>query len=49
MPWIGLSILLVLILILGAFIAYFFFGVGKDEDGAEDPRRRCDRNRSRRY
>ncbi len=33
MPWIGLSILLVLILILGAFIAYFFFGVGKDEDG----------------
>ena len=28
-----LSILLVLVLILGAFIAYFFFDVGKDEGG----------------
>ncbi len=31
MPWLGLSILLVLILILGAFVAYFFFDVGRDE------------------
>jgi len=29
-PWLGLSILLVLVLILGAFVAYFFFDVGKD-------------------
>ncbi len=33
-PWLGLSILLVLILILGAFVAYFFFGVGDDEGGS---------------
>ena len=29
-PWIGLGILLVLILILAAFVAYFFFDVGAD-------------------
>lgn len=33
MPWVGLSILLVLILILAAFIAYFFFDVGNDDGG----------------
>ncbi|MBN8866842.1 MAG: cell wall-binding repeat-containing protein [Solirubrobacterales bacterium] len=33
-PWLGLSILLVLVLILGAFVAYFFFDVGKDEGGS---------------
>ena len=32
MPWLGLSILLVLVLILGAFVAYFFFDVGKDDE-----------------
>lgn len=32
MPWIGLGILLVLVLILAAFIAYFFFDVGADPD-----------------
>jgi len=32
-PWLGLSILLVLLLILAAFVAYFFFDVGKDEGG----------------
>lgn len=32
MPWLGLSILLVLVLILGAFIAYFFFDVGNDDE-----------------
>lgn len=36
MPWLGLSILLVLVLILGAFVAYFFFDVGKD-DGNSSP------------
>lgn len=35
MPWLGLTILLVLILILAAFVAYFFFDVGNDEgDGS---------------
>ncbi len=29
-PWVGLGILLVLILILAAFVAYFFFDVGVD-------------------
>lgn len=33
-PWLGLSILLVLVLILGAFVAYFFFDVGKDSGGS---------------
>lgn len=33
MPWVGLSILLVLILILAAFVAYFFFDVGQEENG----------------
>lgn len=33
MPWLGLSILLVLVLILGAFVAYFFFDVGNDDGG----------------
>lgn len=32
-PWLGLSILLVLVLILGAFVAYFFFDVGNDDGG----------------
>ena len=31
-PWVGLSILLVLVLILAAFVAYFFFDVGKDDE-----------------
>ncbi|MCB0828043.1 MAG: cell wall-binding repeat-containing protein [Solirubrobacterales bacterium] len=30
-PWLGLGILAVLVLILAAFVAYFFFDVGKDE------------------
>ena len=30
-PWLGFGILAVLILILAAFVAYFFFDVGKDE------------------
>jgi hypothetical protein len=30
-PWIGLGILLVLVLILAAFVAYFFFDVGADD------------------
>lgn len=34
MPWLGLTILLVLVLILAAFVAYFFFDVGKDEEGS---------------
>ncbi|MCB0869131.1 MAG: hypothetical protein KDB48_10595, partial [Solirubrobacterales bacterium] len=33
-PWLGLSILLVLLLILGAFVAHFFFDVGKNESGS---------------
>ena len=33
-PWVGLGILLVLTLILAAFIAYFFFVVGKDDNGS---------------
>lgn len=38
MPWLGLSILAVLVLILGAFVAYFFFDVGKEDDGSSsDP------------
>lgn len=32
-PWLGLSILLVLVLILAAFVAYFFFDVGKETEG----------------
>jgi len=32
-PWLGLGILLVLVLILGAFVAHFFFGVGASDDG----------------
>jgi len=36
-PWLGLSILLVLILILGAFVAYFFFDVGNDENSGGGP------------
>jgi len=35
-PWLGLSILFVLVLILGAFVAYFFFDVGRD-DGNDGP------------
>jgi putative cell wall-binding protein len=31
-PWIGLGILLVLALILAAFVAYFFFDVGRESD-----------------
>ncbi len=34
-PWLGLGILLVLVLILGAFIAHFFFGVGSDDGGPD--------------
>lgn len=37
MPWIGLGILLVLILILAAFVAYFFFDVGAESDDSPDP------------
>ncbi len=38
MPWVGLGILLVLILILAAFVAYFFFDVGADSgDGPITP------------
>lgn len=37
MPWLGLSILLVLLLILAAFVAYFFFDVGKDDGGNPSP------------
>ncbi len=34
-PWLGLGILLVLLLILGAFVAHFFFDVGADDgDGS---------------
>lgn len=33
-PWLGLSILLVLVLILAAFVAYFFFDVGNDDGGS---------------
>lgn len=35
-PWVGLAILLVLLLILGAFVAHFFFdiGAGSDDEGA---------------
>lgn len=36
-PWLGLSILLVLLLILGAFVAYFFFGVGDNDDVVSTP------------
>lgn len=36
MPWLGLSILLVLVLILAAFVAYFFFDVGNN-DGSGSP------------
>ncbi len=36
MPWIGLGILLVLILILAAFVAYFFFDVGAESDTATE-------------
>ena len=36
-PWLGLSILLVLLLILAAFVAYFFFDVGKDDGGNPSP------------
>lgn len=35
-PWLGLGILLVLILILGAFVAHFFFDVGAGGDGEPD-------------
>ncbi|MDQ2622220.1 MAG: hypothetical protein M3Y45_04175 [Actinomycetota bacterium] len=35
-PWLGLGILLVLVLILGAFVAHFFFGVGSDGDDGPD-------------
>jgi hypothetical protein len=34
-PWVGLGILIVLILILAAFVAYFFFDVGADSDGGD--------------
>ncbi len=32
-PWVGLGILVVLILILAALVAYFFFDVGAESDG----------------
>lgn len=34
-PWVGLAILLVLALILAAFVAYFFFDVGREADSTE--------------
>ena len=36
MPWVGLGILIVLALILAAFVAYFFFDVGR-ETGSDEP------------
>jgi len=36
-PWVGLGILVVLALILAAFVAYFFFDVGRDTDSTNSP------------
>ncbi len=36
-PWVGLGILTVLVLILAAFVAYFFFDVGRDSDSQKSP------------